>query len=107
MLWQVFVMTTIMASASGLGAVPFFFTGSLSVEWAALANAIACGVMLAASFDLVHEGQPYGAAYTVLGVLMGAHVAHQAARTWLPTSAAVSLGIQSSSWLCRQLLRVV
>lgn len=64
-------MTTIMSSASGLGAVPFFFVGSLSVEWAALANAIACGVMLAASFDLVHEGQPYGAGYTILGVILG------------------------------------
>ncbi len=65
-------MTTFMASASGLGAVPFFFVGSLSTEWAALANAIACGVMLAASFDLVHEGQPYGAGYTILGVILGA-----------------------------------
>lgn len=64
-------MTTIMAAVSGLGAVPFFFVGSLSAEWAALANAVACGVMLAASFDLVHEGQPYGAGLTVLGVLLG------------------------------------
>lgn len=68
---EVFVMTTIMASASGLGAVPFFFVGRLSVEWAALANAIACGVMLAASFDLVHEGEPYSAWYTIFGVLLG------------------------------------
>ena len=68
---QVFVMTTLMASCSGLGAVPFFFLSSLSEEWAALANAVACGVMLAASFDLVHEGQPYGAAYTILGVILG------------------------------------
>ncbi len=64
-------MTTLMASCSGLGAVPFFFLSSLSEEWAALANAVACGVMLAASFDLVHEGQPYGAAYTILGVILG------------------------------------
>jgi len=70
---QVGVMTTFMGAASGLGALPFFFVGSLSAEWAALANAIACGVMLAASFDLVHEGQPYGAGLTVLGVLLGEH----------------------------------
>lgn len=69
---QVAVMTTLMGSASGLGAVPFFFVGSLSAEWAALANALACGVMLAASFDLVHEGQPYGAGLTILGVILGA-----------------------------------
>lgn len=29
--------------------------GRLSEAWGGLANALACGVMLAASFDLVHE----------------------------------------------------
>ncbi|MCJ1423422.1 hypothetical protein MMC29_001305 [Sticta canariensis] len=65
----VFFMTIAMAACSGLGAVPFFFVGALSKEWAALANAVACGVMLAASFDLLHEGQPYGAGFVILGLL--------------------------------------
>jgi hypothetical protein len=52
--------------------VPFFFVGMLSKEWSAMANAIACGVMLAASFDLVHEAQPYGAGLAILGVVLGA-----------------------------------
>ncbi len=68
----VFLMTLLMASASGLGALPYFFVGTLSKEWGALANALACGVMLAASFDLVHEGEPYGAALVLLGVVLGA-----------------------------------
>ncbi|KAK9814832.1 hypothetical protein WJX72_012324 [[Myrmecia] bisecta] len=68
----VFVLTCLMAAASGLGATPFLFVGSLSKEWTALANAMACGVMLAASFDLVHEGQPYGANLVILGVVLGA-----------------------------------
>ena len=67
----VLVMTVMMAAAAALGAVPFFFVGSLSKEWAALANAIACGVMLACSFDLMHEGQPYGGGLVVLGILIG------------------------------------
>lgn len=67
----VLVMTIFMAAAAGLGAVPFFFVGSLSKEWAALANAVACGVMLACSFDLMHEGQPYGGGLVILGVLTG------------------------------------
>ena len=67
----VLVMTVLMAAAAALGAVPFFFVGSLSKEWAALANAIACGVMLACSFDLMHEGQPYGGGLVVLGILIG------------------------------------
>ena len=45
--------------------------GMLSKEWSAMANAIACGVMLAASFDLVHEAQPYGAALAILGLVLG------------------------------------
>lgn len=70
--FSVFGMTVAMASASGLGAVPFFFTGALSVGVAALANAVACGVMLAASFDLLHEGQPYGAGLVIFGLILGA-----------------------------------
>lgn len=62
-----------MAAASGLGGVPYFFVHSFSKEYSALASAVACGVMLAASFDLVHEGQPYGANMVILGVLFGEH----------------------------------
>ena len=40
---------------SSLGAAPFFVLGRLSAAWEGLANAAACGVMLAASFDLIHE----------------------------------------------------
>ena len=67
----VFVLTMLMAAASCLGAVPFFFVGKLSTRWSALANAIACGVMLAASFDLVHEGEPSGAGLVIAGVVIG------------------------------------
>ena len=68
---SVFFLTVVMAGASGLGAVPFFFVGALSKEYAALASAIACGVMLAASFDLLHEGQPYGAGLVIFGLILG------------------------------------
>ena len=67
----VLLLTIIMAAASCLGAVPFFFVGTLSTRWSALANAIACGVMLAASFDLVHEGEPYGAGLVIVGIMIG------------------------------------
>ena len=68
----VFFLTLIMAAMSGLGAVPFLFVGRLSPRVAALANALACGVMLAASFDLVHEGEPDGPVLVVLGTCAGA-----------------------------------
>ena len=49
-------MTLAMAAAAGLGALPFFFVRSMSPRATGVATAIACGVMLAASFDLVHDG---------------------------------------------------
>jgi zinc transporter ZupT len=64
-------MTVAMAGAAGLGALPFFCMHSLSPTWTGRATAIACGVMLAASFDLVHEGQPYGAPLVILGIALG------------------------------------
>lgn len=38
------------------GALPFFFVKSLSTLMTGLATAVACGVMFACSFDLVHSG---------------------------------------------------
>lgn len=65
-------MTCFMSAMAGFGAVPFFFCGKLKEHWAGLANAVACGVMLAASFDLLHEGAPYSPALTILGMILGA-----------------------------------
>lgn len=39
-------MTTAMAAMSGLGAVPYFFVGTMPAAWSGLANAVACGVMI-------------------------------------------------------------
>lgn len=64
-------MTIMMAAAAGLGAVPFFFVRSLSKHWSALASSVACGVMFAASFDLIHEGQPYGGVLVIVGMFSG------------------------------------
>ena len=72
---SVFVLTLLMASMTGLGSVPFFYSRKgekLSPLYAGLANAIACGVMLAASFDMVHEGQPHGPGLVVFGLFCGA-----------------------------------
>ncbi|KAJ1375356.1 putative zinc transporter [Sesbania bispinosa] len=65
------LFTLAMAAATGLGAVPFFFV-ELDPQWAGLCNGMAAGVMLAASFDLIQEGQDYGAGnWVVTGILAG------------------------------------
>ena len=75
-----------MALASGLGGVPFFFTDGLSRRSEGIANAVAAGVMLAVSFDLLNEpfcmskqplsstptgGSAATAAKAVLGLIAG------------------------------------
>lgn len=60
-----------MALASGLGAVPFFFVTTMSKQLIGLSNAIACGVMIAASFDLLREGEPYGSMLVIAGIFIG------------------------------------
>lgn len=66
------LFTLAMAAATGLGAVPFFFV-ELDPQWAGICNGMAAGVMLAASFDLVKEGQEHGSGnWVVSGILAGA-----------------------------------
>lgn len=63
--------TLAMAAATGLGALPFFFV-ELDPQWAGICNGMAAGVMLAASFDLIQEGQDHGSGnWVVIGILAG------------------------------------
>lgn len=70
-LLAVTVMSAVMALMSCLGVLPYFFFSKLSKPWAGVANAVASGVMLAASFGLLAEGAPYGGTYLILGMLLG------------------------------------
>lgn len=64
-------LTLAMAVATGLGAVPFFFV-QLEPRWGGICNGVASGVMLAASFELIEEGQKYGeGSAVVLGIVAG------------------------------------
>ncbi|XP_021767461.1 putative zinc transporter At3g08650 [Chenopodium quinoa] len=65
------LFTLAMAAASGFGAIPFFFV-ELDPRWEGLCSGMAAGVMLAASFDLIQEGQEYGhGSWVVIGILSG------------------------------------
>lgn len=67
----VFVYGLVTALATGLGAIPFAFVKKVSPNIVAIANAIAAGLMLGASFGLVAEGRVYGDWQTMLGALLG------------------------------------
>lgn len=67
----VFLYAMITAVATGLGAIPFFFVSRMPRKWLGLSNAIAAGLMIAASFNLIYEGLGYDPAMTAGGVFLG------------------------------------
>lgn len=67
----VFLYALITAVATGLGALPFFFFKKLTRTWLGISNAMAAGLMLAASFGLIYEGLNYDLTMTIMGVFAG------------------------------------
>jgi ZIP family zinc transporter len=67
----VFLAALATALATGLGAVPFAFIRSISGNSVSIANAIAAGLMLGASFGLVSEGAHYNGWATFVGANLG------------------------------------
>ncbi len=67
----VFVYASITAVATGVGALPFAFVRSFPRSWLGIGNAIAAGLMLAASFGLIYEGVDYSLTRTMVGVVIG------------------------------------
>ena len=68
---QVFLLALLTAVATGIGALPFLFVKGLTRRWLGVANALASGLMLAASFGLIYEGITYGLWRALLGVVLG------------------------------------
>lgn len=69
--FDVFLYALITAIATGLGALPFFFFKDLSRNWMGIVNALASGLMLAASFGLIYEGLNYDLWNTFGGIIFG------------------------------------
>jgi zinc transporter, ZIP family len=67
----VFLYGLVTALATGLGALPFALLRTISPNAVALANAVAGGLMLGASFGIVAEGTEFGALQTLAGGLLG------------------------------------
>jgi zinc transporter ZupT len=68
---EVFLFALLTAIATGIGALPFVFVKNITRRWLGASNAVATGLMLAASFGLVYEGVGYGLARTLAGALTG------------------------------------
>jgi zinc transporter ZupT len=70
--WLVFLAALGTALATGLGAVPFLFGLGRSRSWLGVGDALAAGMMAAASAALLYEGGRKDVALTVLGAAAGA-----------------------------------
>ena len=68
---QVFLFALLTAVATGIGALPFVFVKSLTRRWLGASNAVAAGLMLAASFGLLYEGVDYSLLRALAGCLTG------------------------------------
>src|SRR5829696_1594771 len=68
---SVFLFALLTAVATGLGAVPFAFAKHPTRRWLGASNAVAAGLMLAASFGLLYEGMNYGPLRAMAGALLG------------------------------------
>lgn len=69
--FTVFSYAVLTAIATGFGALPFLFVPNMTRRWLGISNAIAVGLMLAASFSLVYEGIEYSLFRVIAGLLLG------------------------------------
>jgi len=69
--WTVLMLASLTAVATGIGALPFLFVRIFSLFWVSIANAVAGGLMLAATHSLVAEGVALSPQRLVAGVLVG------------------------------------
>lgn len=69
--WTVFVAAMITAVATGLGALPFLVLRNISLYWISIANAVAGGLMFAATHSLVAEGIALSPERLILGLCIG------------------------------------
>lgn len=80
--WLVFGYASLTALATGLGALPFYLIRQNRERWLGIGNAIAAGLMLAASFNLIFEGNAVGIWRTFGGIVLGLAVI-VFARRWI------------------------
>jgi len=69
--WMVLLAALVTAAATGLGALPFLYVRRMSLFWVSIANAIAGGLMFAASHSLVAEGMALSPERVLLGLVLG------------------------------------
>jgi ZIP family zinc transporter len=68
---SVFLYATLTAAATGLGALPFFYIKKVQPRTVGICNALAAGLMLGASLDLVYQAVERDWLRAVIGLVIG------------------------------------
>lgn len=82
--WTIFLAAMMTAVATGVGAIPFLFVDRVRDRWLGLSNAVAGGLMLAASHNLLQEALGRSFEKGGAGILLGL-VLIVLANRWLKT----------------------
>lgn len=99
----VLIYSGITALATGLGVIPLYFNKNISISKMSLASALASGLLLAAAFDLINEGQKSNAVLTLLGVIAGVSLI-SISRKWLDKRKTPDVGDLAKADLLKAIL---
>ncbi len=90
----VFLLASLTAVATGVGALPLHFVDGVRPSLIGLANALAAGLMLAASLGLIIEGSAFGVGSLLLGMVFGGAFVY-GTHAWLERRPDFTLGALS------------
>lgn len=79
------------AVATGLGVIPLFFSKAIPARLMTLASALASGLLLTATFQLINKGMAENAATTIFGIAVGLLLITMS-RKWLEGRASPDVG---------------
>jgi len=90
-LLTVFLYSSLTALATGLGVIPLVFAKAIPTRLMSLASALASGLLLAATFQLINKGTAANAATTLIGIIVGLALI-TLSRKWLEGRASPDVG---------------
>lgn len=87
----VILYSVLTAVATGLGVIPLIFLKAIPTRLMSLASALASGLLLAATFQLIDKGTAENAGTTIIGIIAGL-VLIAISRKWLERRASPDVG---------------
>jgi ZIP family zinc transporter len=87
----VILYSVLTAAATGLGVIPLIFSKAIPTRLMSISSALASGLLLAATFQLIDKGTAENPGTTIIGIVVGL-VLITASRKWLERRASPDVG---------------